>query len=169
MRQAQNRLIINEMKSTHAGKGFGWQQWGCPTPTIPTVPLAAIGCLVRSQPSPPPPPSPLLVVVAVAGHHGHVVPPQSLLWPCPVIFVAMWWPLILVVVWCPPGHPHGCWCPHSSSSPWVPQLSWLYMVPPHSSSSPWVPPTDHGGCFVVVMVVMVMKWTSCQKRGYILY
>lgn len=68
------------------------------------------------------------------------------------------------------------------------------VVPPRLSSSPWVPPARSrgrgcvrvwcplnpyptgvrgrggrgcGGRFVVVMVVMVMKRTSCQKRGYI--
>ena len=30
MRQAQNRFIINEMKSSYAGKGFRQRQWWCP-------------------------------------------------------------------------------------------------------------------------------------------
>ena len=98
------------------------------------------------------------------------VPPRVSLWSCGapaiavgaplVILVAVWCPLVLVVVWTPPGRcrghvvppGHSCPCalPRSSSSPWVPLRPWVSPFIPWCPAWPLVLPGHCGGCVVAM-------------------
>ena len=146
------------MKSSHAGKGFGQWLWWCPTPAIPTVPPAAVGCLVRSQPSASLDGVPCWVTaigyligslpLRVVGGVVHLAAAVAAIGVvCPLLCCHRWWvlcPAVVITV--------GAWwvtvAKGAPPLPWVsPCLSsWSYGAPPWSSSWlwvlswPWVPP-----------------------------
>jgi hypothetical protein len=170
---------------------LGVSSGGAPLP--PSPPLA-VGCLVGSQPSPlpplsaslSPPPLPLdaslapcrlspccrcCVVVALAVM---VVALSSWLWPwllyslrrhCGRVVTPGASSLVLVVIWCPPGRPHGRGCPLVLVVIWCPPSCCRRRVSPRGCGCPpvvlvamcwpplvlilvWCPPGCHHGCVV---------------------
>ena len=169
MRQAQNRLIINQIKSSHAGKGFRQQQWWCPSCHTHSP---SHSCWVPRQVTTISPCCRGHRVLVIVAMWCPPVSPRLLLWSCgaclivlitmsalQVVVTAVWCPplpwvppqLVLVEVWCPLGRRHGCWWPvliHLlATRPLVPSHPHCRGVgAPHSSSLLWEPPTHSQGC-----------------------